>query len=709
MNPNVIKKVAQHLRITEKQVNIVLDLLEDKNTVPFISRYRKDLTGGLDEEQIYQIETLYKYSYELDERKNSILQILAEKKLLTDVLKEKIVNVKTKSELEALYEPFKVGKVTKATAAIELGLEPLAKVIFSNKNINFNPLIEAQKYLNKDVTTVEFALEQANYIIAQWISQDFKLREEIKENINRFGILKTSFKKSAVDEQEKFKNYYEYQIPIRYIKNHNVLAINRGVKLKILKLDFEYSAEKLITLLLRRLDKTNKNHANLKLPAEDAFKRLIQPSVEREIFNDLFEKAEKNAILIFANSVEKLLFAPALQGHNILAIDPAFVNGCKLAALNQNGDVLEIAKIYPNAPKFEIKKAAEIVYKMILAHKIDIIVIGNGTASRETEQFIAKLIKTNNLKVKYAIVSEVGASVYSASKVAIEEFPNLSVEERSAINIGRKFLDPLNELVKIEPKSIGVGQYQHDLNEKELDNYLTFKVEKVVNTVGVDINTATKSILEYISGISSKQAEKIVAFRKENGSFLNREQIKKVPGLGPKTYEQAIGFLRIFNSDNFLDKTFIHPESYDLANKIIKNEKLNPSEDGIKNLSLNVEELINKYNSNYYEIELILKALSNPVKNFETNKQGFLLKDELLNVEDLKLGDLVSGTVENITDFGIFVYIGIKQSLFIHISDLNLQTNDSIFDYYYPSQVIRAQITGIDLNRNRISGKIISD
>ncbi|RIV16690.1 helix-hairpin-helix domain-containing protein [Mycoplasmopsis gallopavonis] len=539
MNQEAIYKVANELGIQNNQVEIVLEMLQNGDTVPFISRYRKDKTGGLNEEQIYQIESLFKYSSELLKRKEAILEILNEKGLLTEELKAKIKNVATKSELEALYEPFKVGKVTKASEAIKLGLEPLAKAIFSNANPKFNLVLEAKKYLTENVPTVEFALEQANYIIAQWISQDFEIRSAIKNNLLTYSQIKTEVKKNTEDSGEKFKNYYDYKIPLKYIKNHNVLAINRGVNQKILKLSFEYNSDYLVTLILKKVDKKRINKNNLLLAIHDSLKRLILPSLEREIFNDLFAKAEESAINIFANSVEKLLLAPAIKGHNILAIDPAFVNGCKLAALNENGDLLEIAKIYPHAPLFKKQEAMRIATEMITKHQIDIVVIGNGTASRETEEFISNLLKSTNLQFKYAIVSEVGASVYSASKIAIEEFPNLSVEERSAINIGRKFLDPLNELVKIDPKSIGVGQYQHDLNQKELTQYLDFKVEKVVNLVGVDLNTATKSILTKIAGLSQKIAENIIQYRHQNGSFTNRNELKKVKGLGPKAFEQS--------------------------------------------------------------------------------------------------------------------------------------------------------------------------
>ncbi|MFV8477432.1 Tex-like N-terminal domain-containing protein [Mycoplasma sp. VS410B] len=707
MDTQAIKLVAQELNIDTKQVDIVLKMLSEGATVPFISRYRKDKTGGLDEEQIYRIEALFKYKNELLERQSAIIKILKEKDLLTDELEAKILATSVKSDLEALYEPFKVGKVTKASKAIALGLEPLAKRIFENKSPNFDPKIEAKKYLSLEVTSVEFALEQANYIIAQWISQDFEIREKIKADIIKFGSIVTKQNPKVEDEGLKFKNYYDYTIPVKYIKNHNVLAINRGEKLGILRLSFTYNESFIETIVLKKVDKTRNNKNNIIEAIKDSLKRLVLPSVEREIFSDLFAKAEASSIQIFANSVEKLLLAPAISGHNILAIDPAFVNGCKLAALNENGDVLQIAKIFPNKPQERTTEAAKITLDMIHKHNIDIVVIGNGTASRETEAFIANLIKKNNLNIKYAIVSEVGASVYSASKLAIEEFPNLHVEERSAINIGRKFLDPLNELVKIDPKSIGVGQYQHDVNQKELEHYLDFKVQKVVNEVGVDLNTATKHILTFIAGLSPKNAENIVEYRnnKADKSFSSRFELKNIKGIGEKTFEQCIGFLRIFSSDNFLDKTIIHPESYALAQSIIRDYNLSPNDNGIDVSALEVDKLVQQYGSDKYSIELILQALSTPTKKILDSKQGFILKDSITNVEDLQVGSVVSGTVENITDFGVFMYIGIKQSLFIHVSNLKLEAGNSIFDQYYPGMILKAEIIEIDLQRNRVTGK----
>lgn len=706
MIEKAIKDTSKQLNISTKQIEIVLNFLSEGNTVPFISRYRQDATGGLNEEQIYQIESIYKYNQELNKRKESVLAILEEKNILNEELASKIKNAATKSEVEAIYEPFKLGKVTKASEAIKMGLEPFAKTILENKNPNFDIKKEAQKYINEKVTSTEMAIENAFYIISQWISQDPDVRQQIKNNILTYGKIQTSLKKGANDEENKFKIYYEFSIPIKYIKNHNVLAINRGVNLKILKLDFVYQDEFLKNIIARKYIKQKFNHKNIMVAIEDSLKRLILPSIEREIFSDLFEKAEKASIQIFSNNVEKMLFAPATTNHVVLSIDPGYANGCKMAVLNENGDLLKLAKMYPHEPQKQVDKSKKIILDLIKEFQVSIIVIGNGTASRETEEFVAELISKNKLNVKYTIVSEVGASVYSASKIALKEFPDISVEERSAIHIGRKFLDPLNELIKIDPKSIGVGQYQHDLNQKELDEYLAFKVSKVVNQIGVDVNTATEEILTHVSGLKPNTSKNILELRRELGNFEDRNQIKKVKGLGAKTYEQCIGFLRIFNSKNFLDKTFIHPESYKLANAIIKEYKITPNEQGVDLSFLDAHELAAKYNSNFYEIDLIIKALSNPIKNIDRNKTGFILKKDITKMEDLHIGTEIEGTVENITDFGLFVYIGIKKSLFIHISKINLK-DKTIYESFSPGEVIKTRITEMDKENNRISGEVI--
>ncbi|WP_025755307.1 Tex-like N-terminal domain-containing protein [Mycoplasmopsis cricetuli] len=715
MNENniVIENVANELQITKQQVNIVLNMLSNGDTVPFISRYRKDVTGGLSDEQIYKIEDLFNYQNELQKRKESILKILKEKNLLTEIIKKNILQCKTKSELEAIYQPYKEGKITKAAEAIALGLEPLAQKVFKNKNSNFDFFSEAQQYLNENVPTVEFAKEQINYILAQYFSQDLELREKTKQKILNYGMIVTNKTKNANDSLKTFKNYYDYKILIKYIKNHNVMAINRGVNLKILKLNFEYKKEFIVSDFLWKYDRKKINHELFINAIEDALKRLILPSIEREIFNDLFAAAEEKSIILFSNLIEKMLNGPAVSGHNIIAIDPAFANGCKLAVLDEQGKLLDkVFKVYPPfASKFTSEKnsdlASKITLNLIEKHKVSIIVIGNGTASRETEKFISDLIQEHQLSVKYAIVSEVGASVYSTSDSARKEFPNLDEQQRSAINIGRKYLDPLNELVKIDPKSLGVGQYQHDVNQKELQKYLDFKVQKVVSEIGVDLNAATKEILTYIPGLTEKHAQNILDYKNLHGSFNNRNEVKKVKGIGPKTFEQAIGFLRIFSSNEYLDKTFIHPESYILAKNIIKDYNIVPTEEGIDISNLKTSDLAQKYNQSEFQIDLILNALNSPTKLIRNQKDGFVLKDSITNDEDLQKGQQLQGTIQNVTDFGIFLYIGVKNSLFIHSSKLNLQVNENPGDLYWPGMIVDCVIESIDLENKKISGALV--
>lgn len=697
--------VAKELNITVSQVETVLNYFKEGATVPFIARYRQSQTNNLNEEQIYAIQILYLYASELSKRKEKIIEKLKELNLLNNDLEQKINSCTKKSELESIYEPYKSGKITKAKMAIELGLMPLALKIWNNKNSRFDLNFEARKFLSDKLKTLDEVILNVNYILSQKISEDFDLREKLKENILAYGKLICK-KTKEQDENDRFKNYYQYSTPIKYVKNHNIMAINRGSNLKKIKWDVDLNFEILERISLRKITKFKFNEALLKDAVNDALKRLILPSLKNKIFSDLFDEAEKKSIEIFSNNVETLLSAPAVSGHNILAIDPGYVSGCKLAALSEKGSVLEIATIYPNEPRSNVSQAKTKVLELIKKHNITIIVIGNGTASRETEQFINNLIQENNLdNIYFCIVSEAGASVYSASEIAIEEFPNLSVEKRSAINIGRKFLDPLNELVKIDPKSIGVGQYQHDVNQKELQNYLNFKVQKVVNNYGVDLNSASREILSYISGLDKKTSQNIINYRNKNKSFKSRDEVLKVDGIGPKTFEQSIGFLRVFNSSNFLDKTAIHPESYSLANKIISEYKLIPSEEGIKNLELNAKELSEKYSSSIEEINLILSSLKNPTKIIRSSKQGYLLKKNLINLENLKIGDIVDATIDNITDFGLFCYIGLKESLFVHIS--NLAKKGNIYESYSLNNLIKVKITEINKENKKISGKEI--
>ncbi|TPE57751.1 S1 RNA-binding domain-containing protein [[Mycoplasma] falconis] len=712
-----IQTVAKRLNIKENQVETVLSLLNEGATIPFISRYRKDATGGLDEDQITKINEYYQYDVELVKRKDYILEVLAEKKLLTDELKNKILNSITKQEVENIYEPFKVGKKTKASEAIALGLEPLAKNILNNTDEKYNPIADAKQYLSDKLQTLEEVLEQAKYIIAQEISQQPQIREYIKDNIIKYGKVISSLKKGAEDEKEVFKQYYQYEEKITKIPNHRVLALNRGSDLKILNYDLDFRKEPIFYELKNKLFKNKRTAKIVNEALEDALERLLYPSIIREIKTDLFTKAEAEAIEVFAENLEQMLLWPATKNKWIMSIDPAFVNGCKLAILDPNGNFIEKGIIYPHThSKENYTEAYKTIEGFLNKYKIDLIVIGNGTASRETENFISKIINNRksthpNEKIGYAIVSEVGASVYSASKLAQEEFPNLHVEERSAINIGRRFQDPLNELIKIDPKSLGVGQYQHDVNQKELAKQLEFKVNKVVNLVGVDLNSATPIILSYISGLSLTMAKNIVAYRQENGKFTNRKQLKKVKGIGDKAYEQAVGFLRIHDSNVFYDKTNIHPESYDLADQIVKYLKIDLNNiDKEKLEKINREQLSQELDINKYDIDLILDSLIAPEKDIRDDKDGFIISDKVLTIDDIATGQVLTGQVQNITDFGAFVFIGLKQAALVHITNMKKKDGKYI---KHPLEVVnvgdnvKLEIIDIDKQRERIQGKII--
>lgn len=697
---NTLEIVAKELKLKVEQINAVLGLIEEGATVAFIARYRKNITGGLDEEQIHQVYLIFKYQEELKERKESILKILSERNLLSKEIEEKINNTTKKADLEAIYEPFKVGKKTKASEAIALGLEPLAHEIFNNTDINYNPYKHALKFVNDKVESVEFAIEQALFIISQWISQDPKVHDFVKEQFVNYSLIQTSKKKNSVDELKTYENYYDFSQSVKTIQNYKILAINRAIKNKIIDLKFKIKFEFLHYNISNMFFKNKRTFTLIRNAADDSLKRLIIPSIEREVFNDLFDRAEKSSIEIFANNLESMLMMPAVKNKRVLAVDPAYVNGCKLAMLNENGDLLETAVIYPNKPLSKVKEASQISAKVIVNFKPDVIVVGNGTASNETCQFMRELVKYLKLNIPVEMVSEVGASVYSASEIAIQEFPDLKVEMRSAINIGRKFQDPLNEIVKIDPKSIGIGQYQHDLNQNELAQALDFKVEKVVNSVGVNLNSATEVILTKISGISKTVAKNIVNYRKENGEFKNRNELKKVKALGAKTFEQAIGFLRIFNSEEFLDQTNIHPESYSLAKKIMKTYKYDQDKHNFAQ-KIDVELLTNEFNSDHYTINLIIDSLLNPGKDIRDDKKGFVNNDNITEFEEIKVGDSFVGRVQNITDFGIFVFIGIKDSVFIHSSKIENINSIKIGDD------LNLEIINVDNEKRRLSAKLI--
>lgn len=716
---NSINNVAKKLNLSENQVKNTLSLLSEGATVPFISRYRKNITGGLDEDQITKINDLYVYDVELNKRKEAILNILAENKLLNDELKQKIEVADTKQAVENIYEPFKIGKKTKASDAIALGLSPLADEILNNNDDNYNLYYAAKKYISDKLKTEDEVLQQTKFIIAQNISQDPSTREYVKNQLWDYGVIETKLKKNAIDENETFKQYYNFSERVNKIPNHRILAISRGEDKKILSYDITYNEKKIIYDLNQKYFKSKRTAKCIQECILDALDRLIMPSIIREIKTELFERAEAEAIKVFASNVEQMLLSPATKNKRILAIDPAYVNGCKIAAIDQNGNFLKEGIIYPhNHNQEQWFEAINTINKFIDEYKIDLIVIGNGTASRETESFIDKLLqkrleKNPNEKIKFVIVSEVGASVYSASKIAQEEFPQLHVEYRSAIHIGRKFQDPLNELIKIDPKSIGIGQYQHDVNQKELSKQLTEKLNKVVNLVGVDLNTATKVILSYISGLSNTIASNIVNYREENGSFKSREELKKVKGLGPKAYEQSVGFLRIHDSNNFYDKTNIHPESYKLADTIVN--KLNIDLNNIdkeKLLSVDKEQLAKELNSDKYSIQLIIESLIAPEKDIRDDKPGFLVSDKVLTIDDITQGQIIKGQIQNVTDFGAFAFIGLKQNVLIHITNMKKKENQFIkhpLDVLNVGDNVNIQIISIDKEHNKIQGKIIWD
>ncbi|QJG66335.1 S1 RNA-binding domain-containing protein [Mycoplasma phocoeninasale] len=714
-----IQNVAKKLKLTETQVANTLNLLQDGATIPFISRYRKNITGGLDEDTVAKISSFYLYDVELEKRKEYVLAILEEKQLLTDELKNKITNSETKQEVENIYEPFKIGKKTKASDAIAMGLEPLARMIMENEDDKFNMYHEARKYFNDKLTTEEEVLAQTKFIIAQIVSQDIKAREFVKSQLYNFGTIVTKLKKNAEDEKKIFEQYYDYHEKVSRIPNHRILAISRAEDKKVTSYDITYN-EKILIFNLNRMFFKNKRTAKLIQECIlDALDRLLIPSIIREIKNDLFTRAEDDAIKIFASNLEKMLLWPATKDKRILAIDPAFTNGCKMAMIDENGNFIDKAIIYPhNHSQEKWFEAVSTVNNFITKYKVDLIVIGNGTASRETEEFVAKLLnhrkssgKYPNEDIKFAIVSEVGASVYSASKIAQEEFPDLTLEYRSAINIGRRFQDPLNELIKIDPKSLGVGQYQHDVDQKRLGQELDYKINKVVNLVGVDLNTATKHILSYISGLSNSIAENIIEYRKEIVKFNSRNQLKDVKGLGPKAYEQSVGFLRIHDSEKFYDKTNIHPESYELADRIVDYLKIDLQNIDRKALeSIDREEIVKSLGINIYDVNLIIDSLIAPEKDIRDDKNGFLVSDKILTMNDIEVGQEIIGQIQNVTDFGAFAFIGLKENVLIHITNMKKFDGQRInhpLDVVSVGDNLLIKIIDIDKDRNRIQGKII--
>lgn len=700
--------LAKELNVKVSQVEAVLNLLSEGCTIPFIARYRKEVTGSLDEEQIRSIEKEYAYLESLKKRKEDVIRLIKEKEMLTDELEKEIMNATKLSEIEDLYRPFKEKKKTKASEAIKMGLEPLAKKIMSF------PVKEDIETLASgyDMDTAK-ALEGAKYIISEWISDNAYYRKRIKGEIFRDGKISSKLKKGAIDEHKTYEMYYNLEEKIKYAKHYRILAMNRGEDEKILNVSLSFDKEKILSDLENKIIK---NKDSFVVPyvyeaIEDALKRLIYPSVEREIRSLLTSEAEKKAIVTFQDNLEHLLMTKPIKGKTVMGFDPAFRTGCKLAVLNPYGQVLEIATIYPHEPKKEIEKSKEVIKKLIDKYGVQIIAIGNGTASRESEAFVGETIHGTN--VLYNLVSEAGASVYSASPLAIAEFPDLTVEKRSAISIGRRIQDPLSELVKIDPKSIGVGEYQHDVNQKELTEALDFTVSKIVNEIGVNINTASSSILSHISGLNKKTINEILKFREKN-TFKNRYDVKSLPGFSDKVFEQAIGFLRIVDGDNILDKTRIHPESYDLVYKMldilhldIKDFDTTNFKETIKNAQ--VDKLASTLGTDIYTLKDIKEELVTPGIDYRDKLDDVILKSDVLNIHDLHIGMELTGTVRNVTSFGAFVDIGLHDDGLVHISKMSKQFVSNPSDIVSVGDIVKVYVCKIDLDKEQVGLSLIKE
>lgn len=703
----LMSEIVSKYQFSEKQVKSVLELLEENNTVPFIARYRKEATGGLDEVQIKQISDEYQYVANLQKRKDEVIHNIEQQGLLTNELKEAILKQTKLQRVEDLYRPFKQKKKTRATEAKRKGLESLAQWISDGQQGELSKKAEA--YINDEVATVDEAIQGALDIIAEHVSDNPKYRSRILKDIYRQGNIVTAKKKKADDEKETFAMYYDYVEPIKNVANHRVLAMNRGEKEKVLSVKVEFDTQQVASAIEKNEVKSNNPHGDyIKLAIEDSLKRLIMPSIEREIRADLTEKAEQHAIEVFSENLKHLLLQPPMKGKQILGVDPAFRTGCKLAVINPYGTFIDKSVIYPHPPKSKVEASEKEIVRMIKENNIELIAIGNGTASRETEQFVADVIKKYNLDIKFIIVNEAGASVYSASEIARSEFPNFQVEERSAVSIGRRVQDPLSELVKIDPKSIGVGQYQHDVNQKELESALTFVVETAVNQVGVDVNTASKSLLQYVSGLSSAIAQNIIDYREENGAIKHNKEISKVKRLGAKTFEQSIGFLRIVDGSEPLDNTSIHPESYDVTYELLTVLNFDINDLGTDKLktelsNININQIAEQLNVGVPTLEDIIKSLMAPNRDPRDEFETPILKSDVLSIEDLKEGMKLSGTVRNVVDFGAFVDIGVKQDGLVHVSKLSKKFVKNPMDVVSVGDILEVWILDIDKNKGKVS------
>ena len=706
----MLQLVSKDTDVKPSQAEQVIKLLEEGNTVPFIARYRKEQTGSLDEVQIKAVEDRYNYIQQLEQRKEEVLRLIEEQGKLTEELTTSINNATVLQRLEDLYRPYKQKRRTKATIAKEKGLEPLADLImtFPKESV----AILAENFLNEEleVVSAEDALLGARDILAEQFADDAKVREQIRNITRADGKIIASVKKAELDEKNVFEMYYEYEEPVKKIVPHRTLALNRGEKEDILKVGLQVPMDKATNVMKAQWVRSSSSDAveQIELAVEDSYKRLIQPSVEREIRAELTEKAEAQAIHIFSENLRNLLLQPPLKGKFILGVDPAYRTGCKLAVVDDTGKLLEVSAIYPHAPKMDVEGSKKKVLSYLKNYPISLIAIGNGTASRETEQFIVDCLKEVTGEVAYVIVNEAGASVYSASETARNEFPDLQVEQRSAVSIARRLQDPLAELVKIDPKAVGVGQYQHDVSQKKLSDSLSFIVETAVNQVGVNVNTASASLLQHVSGLSKTVAENVVNMRNEQGRFTSRAQLKKIPRLGAKTYEQAIGFLRVPDAKNPFDATGIHPESYKGAEQVLEIAGLKKTQIGTKEAeealkSISIEEVSKELEIGEITLKDIVDTLIKPSRDPREAFPQPILKKDVLKLEDLKTGMELQGTVRNVVDFGAFVDIGVKQDGLVHISKLKKGFVKHPLDVVSLGDIVTVWVEQFDADKGRIA------
>ncbi len=718
LNQTIIQLVQKELSdYRPKQLTTVLNLLNEGNTVPFIARYRKEMTGSLDEVQIREIEERYAYLENLEKRKNEVIRLIDEQGKLTPELETEITQSVKMQQVEDLYRPYKQKRRTKATIAKEKGLEPLALWLMQLTDGEVQS--EAEKYIDKEkeVSSAEEALQGAHEIIAEQVSDNAKFRTWIRSYTYNKGMYVSQVKDEKIDEKGVYEMYYDFAEPVHKMVSHRILATNRGEKEEVLKVFLQVDEAAVLAYLDRQLVKNPASPSSsfVREAYQDSYKRFIQPAIERELRNELTEKADEQAIAIFGENLRNLLLQPPLKGKVVLGFDPAYRTGCKLAVVDATGKVLAIEVIYPHKPAAQAKReaAGPAFIQLINQYQVDMVAIGNGTASRESELFVAEQLKSADHKAYYAIVNEAGASVYSASEIARKEFPHLQVEERSAVSIARRLQDPLAELVKIDPKAVGVGQYQHDVSQKRLAEQLDFVVETAVNQVGVDVNTASPQLLQHISGLNKTTAQNIVSYREENGEFTARTQLKKVPRLGPKAYEQAIGFLRVPGGKNILDNTGIHPESYSIAKDILMtvhlSEKELGTEEAVEKLTrLSAEKLAESLSVGEETLADILAGLTKPGRDMRDEMPAPLLRTDVLSMEDLKPGMELTGTVRNVIDFGAFVDIGVKQDGLVHISKLSKKFVKHPTDVVSVGDIVTVWIEQVDTKKSRISLTMLS-